>query len=303
MGNILITGGTGLIGRKLTELLTARGHVVSHLGRTKRGDSNIRTFTWSIDAHRIEESAFDGVEAIIHLAGAGIADKRWTDERKREILESRTKSTRLLYEELKRRSHSVKTVVAASAIGFYGFDDEKKIFTEDSAAGDDFLAEVTRDWEKEIDAITDLGLRVVKIRTGTALSEKGGALMEIVKPVRWFAGAPLGSGRQFMSWIHVDDLCGIFIKAVEDPSLTGAYNGVAPNPVTNRVLTKEIARVLHKPLLLPPVPPFVLKILLGEMAALVLRGNRVSAKKILDAGYRFKFENIGEALQDLLGKK
>ncbi len=303
MGNILITGGTGLIGRRLTELLTARGHTVSHLGRSKRGENNVRTFTWSIDAHRIDESAFDGVEAIIHLAGAGIADKRWTEERKREILESRTKSTRLLYEELKKRNHVVKTVVAASAIGYYGFDDEEKVFTEDSAPGDDFLAEVTRHWEKEIDAIADLGIRVVKIRTGIALSEKGGALMEIVKPVRLFAGAPLGSGRQFMSWIHVDDLCGIFIKAVEDPSLTGAYNGVAPNPVTNRVLTKEIARVLHKPLLLPPVPSFVLKILLGEMAALVLRGNRVSAKKILDAGYRFKFENIGEAMEDLLGKK
>ncbi|MBA4055456.1 MAG: TIGR01777 family protein, partial [Marivirga sp.] len=238
-----------------------------------------------------------------HLAGAGIADKPWTEERKREILESRTNSTRLLFDELKKGDHTVNVFISSSAIGYYGFGDKQEIFTEESNPGNDFLATVTRHWEKEVDAISALGIRVIKVRTGIVLSEKGGALMEIVKPVKFFAGAPLGSGEQYMSWIHLDDLCGLFIKAVEDPAMSGAYNGVAPNPVTNRDLTVTIARTLHKPLILPAIPAFVLKLLLGEMADLVLRGSKVSPQKILRAGYRFKFENLNEALADLLMKK
>jgi len=300
--NILITGGSGLIGRRLTELLLQRGHQVSHLGRTKREDA-VKSFLWNIDQHQVDLEAFKGIDAIIHLAGASIADRPWTDERKREIMDSRANSTRLLCDELTKGNHSVKTFISASAIGYYGFADGEEIFGEESPPGKDFLASVTQRWEKEVDYIGELGIRVVKIRTGIALSEKGGVLPEIMRPVKFYVGAPLGSGNQYLSWIHIDDQCGIFVKALEDPKMEGAYNGVAPNPITNRALTNAIAKTLHKPLFLPPIPPFVLKFLLGEMADLALRGNRVSAAKILKAGYEFKFEHVDDALQDLLQKK
>ena len=223
--------------------------------------------------------------------------------RKREILESRTNSTRLLFDELKKGNHRIKTFVSASAIGYYGFENSDEVFTEESGPGKDFLADVTRRWENEVDAIQELGIRTVKIRIGIVLSRKGGALKEIMKPVKLYVGAPLGTGDQFVSWIHLDDLCNIFAKAVDDQKMIGAYNAVAPQPVTNRVLTKAIARELHRPLFLPPIPAFVLKLLLGEMADLVLRGNRVSANKILRAGYEFKFSDVGNALKDLLKTK
>lgn len=297
--NILITGGTGLIGSRLTELLRQRGHRVSHLGRTRR-EGDIPSYAWNIEQHQIDPEAFVGIDAVVHLAGAGIADKPWTEERKREILESRTNTTRLLIEALRKTSHNIRTVVTASAIGYYGFENREEVFTEDSEAGKDFLANVTKRWETEADAFTELGMRVVKIRIGIVLSKKGGALEEIARPVKYFVGAPLGSGDQFMSWIHLDDLCYIFIKAVEDDSMVGAYNGVSPYPLTNRALTKAIAKVFGRPLLLPPIPSFVLRLILGEMADLVLQGSKVSADKIIRAGYAFRFTDINKALQDLL---
>lgn len=279
-----------------------RGHHVSHLGRTKH-ESGVKSFTWNIAQHQIEREALQGIDTIIHLAGAGIADKPWTEKRKREILESRTNSTRLLYNELKMRSHSVKVFISASAIGYYGFENQEEIFTEESPPGKDFQAVVTQQWEKEVDTIKELGIRVVKLRTGILLSEKGGALKEIMKPVKFYVGAPLGSGNQYVSWIHIDDHCGIFTKAMEDQKMTGPYNSVAVNPTTNGALTRAIAETLHKPLTLPRIPSFVLKLLLGEMAELVLYGNRISAAKILKAGYKFKFDHIDDALKDLLQKK
>ena len=302
MNNILITGGSGLIGSRLTELLLQRGHRVSHLGRTKH-ESGIKSFTWNIALHQIEPQTLEGIDTIIHLAGANIGDKPWTEKWKREILESRTNSTQLLYDELKRGGHSVKTFISASAIGYYGFENPEEIFTEESPPGKDFQAIVTQQWEKEVDTIKELGIRVVKLRTGILLSEKGGALKEIMKPVKLYVGAPLGSGTQYMSWIHIDDHCGIFIKAVEDQKMTGPYNSVTVNPTTNSTLTTAIAETLHRPLILPRIPSFVLRLLLGEMADLVLRGNRISATKILQAGYEFKFVHIQDAVRDLLQKK
>lgn len=279
-----------------------RGHHVSHLGRTQH-ESGVKSFTWNVAQHQMEGQTLQGIDTIIHLAGAGIADKPWTEKRKREILESRTNSTRLLYDELKRGGHSVKTFICASAIGYYGFEDQEEIFTEESPPGKDFLAVVTQRWEKEADSMEELGIRVVKIRTGIVLTEKGGVLKELMRPIELYIGAPLGSGNQYISWIHIDDHCGIFIKAMDDQKMTGPYNSVTVNPTTNGALTKAIAETLHKPLILPRIPSFVLRLLLGEMADLVLRGNRISATKILQAGYEFKFVNIQDTLHDLLQKK
>lgn len=297
--NILITGASGLIGSRLTELLLQASHQVSHLGRSKR-IGKVKSFVWDIGSSQIDPSAFEGIDTIIHLAGAGIADKRWTPARKKEILESRTKSSRLLFEELAKGNHSVKSVVSASAIGYYGFYHQDEVLTETTPAGNDFLADITKQWEAEVDKIETIGLRIVKVRVGIVLSEKGGALKEMAKPVKFFVGSPLGSGQQYISWIHLDDLCRIFVMAVENEKLRGPYNATGPYAVTNRQLTKAIAATLHKPLFLPAVPAFALKLFLGEMADLVLTGSNVSSKKIQQEGFQFEFTKLEDALADLL---
>lgn len=297
--NILITGGSGLIGSRLTELLLEAGHTVAHLGRSEKSNSAVPTFQWNIKDQRLDEKAFLNADTIIHLAGASVAAKRWTKKRKREILESRTKSTRLLFDALEKTEHTIKSFISASGIAYYGVD-SRDVFTETSPAGNDFLANVTRQWEEESDRFTSLGIRVVKLRTGLVLSEKGGALKELARPVKYFIGAPLGSGDQTISWIHMDDLCGIFIKAITDESMHGTYNAVAPNPVANRGMTKTIGTVLNRPVFLPAVPAVMLRLVLGEMAGIVLNGANVSPEKIQQAGYKFKFTSLEKALHDLL---
>lgn len=298
----LITGGSGLIGSRLTELLLERGHKVSHLGRT-RNDGNINSFIWNVDEFTMEPGALKGVDTIIHLAGAGVADKPWTQQRKQEILESRVRSASLLAHELAKGNHEVRTVISVSGISYYGSTQGEDWVDERSPAAGDFLASVCVQWEGAIDSIDIPAIRIVKLRTGVVLSEKGGALTEMARPVRWFVGAPLGTGEQFISWIHLDDLCRIFIKAAEDEGIQGTYNAVAPNPVTNRQFMKNIAKVLRRPIILPPVPKFVLKLLIGEMADMVLEGCRVSSAKIQQNGFTFQFTDLEQALRHLLKKQ
>ncbi|MFZ6010171.1 MAG: TIGR01777 family oxidoreductase [Bacteroidota bacterium] len=298
---ILITGATGLIGTRLTTLLQAEGHEVSHLGRSK-SNSGVQSFIWDINHHQIDPEALQQVDSIVHLAGAGIADRPWTKARKHEILESRTKSTQLLFETLHKGHHAVKNFIGASAIGYYGFEDPEAAFVESDKPGNDFLAHVTRQWEAETDKISTLDVRVVKMRTGIVLSENGGVLKEIAKTVKWYVGALLGSGDQYISWVHIDDLCRMYIKAIEDEAMNGPYNAVTPYPVTNREMTETIADVLERPIILPPVPEFVLKLLLGEMANLVLRGSRVSADRIVASGYQFQYTDLETAIRQLLKK-
>lgn len=296
MSRILITGASGLVGTRLTQLLLKNGHEVSHLGRSKKSGS-IPSFIWDVKAGTIDPQALNNIDVVIHLAGAGIADERWTEKRKRELLESRTKSTQLIVNEINRGSNSVKAFVSASAIGYYGMTLDTKVFTEESKPGTGFLADIVTAWEHEADQLNNK--RLVKIRIGVVLSKKDGALNEIAKPIRLGFGAPLGTGEQLVSWIHLDDLCNIFIKAVEDQSMQGAYNAVT-DVVTNRELTKAIAKTLHKPLWLPAIPSFALKLVLGEMAVIVLLGSNVSSDKIRHEGFSFKFEKLETALNDLL---
>jgi len=300
--NVLITGGSGMIGQRLTELLIERGYHVSHLGRTKR-EGKVPTFVWDIERSYVDPEALENVDAIIHLAGANIGEKRWTKKRKKEILQSRIDPTRLLYEELKRKAHSVKTVVCAAGSSYYGIDNGGKVAQEDDKPGDDYLAVVCQLWERELDKFRELGLRLVKLRAAIVLSTKGGALKKMKRPTELYAGAALASGKQPMTWIHIDDHCGIIIKCLEDSSIDGAYNSVAPNPVTNEQFTKELAMALHRPIILPHAPAFILKLVFGEMAVLVLYGIRLSSEKITHAGYTFKFPHIRTALQDLITNK
>jgi uncharacterized protein len=300
--NILITGASGLIGTRLTTLLIEKGYHVAHLGRTKR-NGPIPSFEWDINVGYMEGEALADTECVIHLAGAGIADKPWTPARKQEILESRVKSTALLRDSLQRYPNKVNTVIAASAIGYYGFGLSDEPLTEESPPGNDFLAQVVRAWEHEVDQLSKPGTRVVKIRVGIVLSDQGGALKELMLPIKWYAGAPLGTGGQQMSWIHIDDLCRIFIHAIENNTMHGAYNGTGPNSVTNREFTVAVANALKKPLWLPPIPAFAMKWILGEMADLILYGSNVSSEKIQQAGFSHSFQTIESALADLLVKK
>lgn len=295
---VLLTGGTGLVGTRLTDLLLQKGYQVSHLARSPRL-GKVPAFRWNPGTGELDVRALEGVSAIIHLAGAGVADKRWTPSRKHEILESRTQSSALLLKTLATTTHQVRSVVSASAIGYYGFGQGEHILTEESPPGQDFLAQVTRQWEAEVDKITSLGIRVVKLRIGIVLSEKGGALTEMAKPIRWYVGAPLASGKQYLSWIHLDDLCALFLKAVEDDRLQGPYNAVSGEWATNTELTKIMARELHKPLWLPPIPGLALKLVLGEMANMVINGNKVSADKVKRTGFHFQYTNLEEAIKSL----
>lgn len=298
MAKILITGGSGLVGTHLSKLLTDSGHKVTHLSRSVIGSEPYQTYQWDVAAGKLDPKALQDVDHIVHLAGAGVADKRWTDARKKLVLDSRVDSLKLLLKTIKEQNIQLSSFISASAIGYYGMDTGDRLLTEEDAPGNDFLAEVVKAWEAGADAFSEL-TKVAKVRIGVVLSDKGGALPTMARPVKYFAGAPLGSGRQYMSWIHITDLCGIFQYILEN-QISGSYNAVAPNPVTNKVLTKQIAKTLRKPLILPNVPSFVMKLVFGEMSQIILGGNRVSEKAISEMGYQFKFTHVENALNDLL---
>jgi uncharacterized protein len=297
--NILITGGTGLVGTRLTKLSVEAGHSVAHLSRASRPGAT-KTFVWDPKKKTLDSAALAMADVVVHLAGTNVGDKRWSDRRKEDILKSRIDSTSLLFEELRKGNHNVKSFVSASGIGYYGAGDEGLSFSEDHKKGDGFLADVVARWEEAVDEIATLSIRVVKIRTGVVLSEKGGALKEMMRPIKLYVGSPLGTGDQIVSWIHLDDLCRIFIKAAEDQKMQGVYNAVAPNPVSNKQLTSLIAQTLKRPLWLPRVPAFILSALLGEMSEVVLEGSKISSAKIQATGFTFRFTNPRDALQDLL---
>ena len=303
--NVLITGGSGLVGTRLTEILIARGFTVSHLTREVNdktvGGKPIKKYLWDIENGSINEEALLETDYLVHLAGAGIADENWSEERKREIIESRTKSVQLIVNKLKTLPHRIISFVSASGIGYYGADTGNEHISEQHIAGKDFVADCCIQWEASADKIQALGIRTVKLRTGIVLSEKGGALSRIIQPVRWGIGAALGTGKQWQSWIHLDDLCEMYIKSLTDNQMLGAYNAVAPNPVSNHDLTKISAQVLKRPFWMPNVPAFALKLVFGEMANVVLGGNYVLNQRIIqETDFDYKFVEIKKALEDLL---
>ena len=294
--NILVTGGTGLVGQRLIELLDKEGHQISILSRSKNSASKYPVFTWDYKNDHLEDGALSGIDTIIHLAGAGVADEKWSTERKNVILESRTQTSKLLFDKLKSENHHVKTFIAASAIGIYGSDNSPQMMVETSPVGHDFLARVTDAWETSTKRISELGIRLVQMRIGVVLSHKGGALVELLKPP---VAAALGKGNQYMSWIHIDDVCGMIQFVLDNEETKGPYNVVGPRPQTNRDFTKTAAKIFKKFYFPIPVPKLVLKLMLGEMATIVLGGSKVSSRKIEEAGYQFKFPDFKSALEDL----
>jgi uncharacterized protein len=298
--HILLTGGTGLIGKHLTHLLLDQGYTVSHLSRSKGKDVRVKTYLWDVNKGKIDEACVDGVDIIVHLAGTNVAGKRWTDERKKDILESRTKSIALIYDLLKKKNHSVQAVISASGSGYYG-DRGNELLTENSTSGNDFLAEVCKEWEVAVDQGAELGLRIVKFRTGVVLDKKGGALPQLAAPVKWCVGSPLGDGEQWVPWIHWHDVVKLYLYAIMHSKLDGVYNMAAPNPVTNKQFVKAVAKQLHRPLWAPNVPAFMIKLLFGEMSAMVLGSTKASSKNIIDHGFKFDFTKIEDALKEIYG--
>lgn len=300
---ILITGATGLVGNELVSLLLGKGIGVHYLTTSKdkiESRPNCTGFYWNPDKGYIDENALIGVEAIIHLAGATIS-RRWTDSYKQEIIESRIFTANLLFNLLKKHPHEVKQIVSASAIGIYK-SSFSKIYREDATETDEgFLGHVVKKWEESIDKFQILGLKVCKIRTGLVLSGKGGALPQMAKPIRWGVGSSFGSGKQFQSWIHLEDLARVYLFAVQH-SLEGVYNATAPNPVTNKDLVKMIAKRLRKPLFMPNVPKFLMKLVLGEMHELLFSSQNVNSEKLRNAGFDFKYNPLSEALDEIYGQ-
>ncbi|RZA02841.1 MAG: TIGR01777 family protein [Sphingobacteriaceae bacterium] len=296
--HILVTGGTGLLGKKLTNALLAKGYTVSHLSRKPGDDARVKTYLWDIQKGTIDENCINGIDIIIHLAGSGIADGRWTEERKKDLIESRTKSIGLIYRLLKIKPHQVNSVISASATGYYSNRGDE-LMHEDDQPAHDFLGTCCIEWENAVDEGEQLGLRVVKFRTGVVLDKDGGALPQLALPVKLGAGSPLGNGKQWIPWIHHKDVVDMYLYGIEQADLKGTYNMVAPNPVTNAQLTKAVAKQLHRPLWLPNVPAFALKLLFGEMSIVVLGSTKVSAQKIEDTGFKFKYPDVTAALKEI----
>jgi uncharacterized protein len=307
MSTVIITGGTGLIGRTLTKILLDKGYKVIILTRDPAGKTHgekISYAAWDIRKKEIDTDAVKKADHIIHLAGAGVVDKKWTEAYKKEIRESRIESSRLIIEALKNTPNSVRTVISASAIGWYGPDHEPvKPFTETDPATDDFLGQTCKLWEESIEPVTSLGIRSVKFRIGILLSNDGGALAEFKKPLHFGIAAILGNGKQVISWIHINDLCRMFIHALENENLHGTYNAVAQQPVSNKTLILTLAKKMRGKFFVPVhVPSFVLKIMLGKRSIEVLKSATVSCNKIMDTGFVLHFNKIGDAMKDLIKK-
>ncbi len=296
--NILITGGSGLVGKKLSQLLEQKGHKIAILSR-KKEHLPYKVYTWNVQQREIEINALEEADCIVHLAGANIGEKPWSDSQKKLILKSRVDSANLLFEASKKINKSYKCVVSASAVGCYGSVTSNHIFKETDPFGNDFLGSVCKEWETSVDQFAMLNTRVVKLRTAMVLDKEGGALAKIIKPVKLGFASALGSGKQYMTWIHIDDLVNIYAKAIEDEQFNGAYNCASMDQKTNKEFMMTLAKTFHKPFWPFNVPSFVLKTLYGEMSSILLEGSRVDISKILSTGFRFQYNNLEEALSNL----
>ena len=301
--NVLISGGSGFIGRHLTALLIAKGYSVSILSRSeKQNKENVFYYKWDVVNQTIDEKAVLNADYIIHLAGENIAEQRWTAKRKAAIIDSREQSTLLLYSVLKKNNKKLDAFISASAVGIYGAVNGEEICTEDMPPANDFLGYTCQKWEDSLDFIENLNSRTVMIRTGLVLGKNEGFLKKLTPLFNYRLGSALGSGKQYMPWIHVDDLCAIYYQAIINPAMSGPYNAAINDNTTNSVFSKTLACVFGYSIWLPNVPAFVLKLFMGQMAIIVLTGRRVSSDKIEQTGFKFQFKNLEGALRNCLIK-
>lgn len=298
--SVLITGGSGLIGRYLTSHLLSKGYTVTHLSRKQDQFGKVRVHRWDPEKMILDPSVLEGVDCLIHLAGANIGGKRWSNKRKDEIKQSRIGSANLLYKTASENGIKIKTFITASAIGYYGSATSENIFKETDPPSDDFLGNICRLWEEAADQFTNSGARVVKIRSGIVMEKTDSALAKIMMPAKSGFLFQTGNGRQYMSWIHIKDICNIYLKAIEDINMTGSYNAVAPQHTTHKEFIKTLADIMQSRLFPIPVPAAILRVALGEMSEIVLNGSRISSEKILESDYNFIYKNLDEALRDIL---
>lgn len=307
MKTILITGGSGMIGRRLSRMLMKKGYTVIWLSREKHIKANIPRYKWNLLTGEVDKEALEEADVIIHLAGVSIAESKWTEGRKRMIVGSRVRSAHILLDKLKEMDIKLDAFISASAVGFYGASTTDKVCTEeDKYDKNDFLSVTCNDWEEQANQFTtDLGIRSVSIRTGVVLSENSELIKKAVLSTKLWLAAPLGKGSQYLSWVHIDDLCRIYIRAIEDETMKGVYNAVAPQYTTNAQFMKGIAQVLRKPMFMPRIPEFVFRWFMGESAQMILGGSRISSKKIMKTGFKFKYKRLEDALTAILinGKK
>jgi uncharacterized protein len=306
MQTILITGGTGLVGKALVQLLVQKNYQVIILTRNisnTKAEANVSYALWDVNAGTIDVAAVTKADAVIHLAGAGVMDKKWNDDYKKEIETSRTKSATLIIDTLKNNAHKVKALISASAIGWYGEDKSAQhFFSENEAADKSFLGDVCQLWEKSVEAAEAIGIRVCKLRIGIVLSKNGGAYKEFRQPLKFGVAAILGSGKQMVSWVHIDDLCRQFLFALENENMQGSYNAVAPTPVNNKTLTLCIAKAVKGSFFIPiHVPTFVLKIMMGQRSIEILKSTTASADKVKAAGFTFVYPSIEAAVAAIEG--
>ena len=298
MSRVLIAGGTGLIGRHLRQSLLEQGYEVAILSRSKRNSAYALSYFWNPEQNEIQKEAINSCDYIINLAGANIGAKRWTSKRKQEILESRTNPAKLIFNNLA-SDHKLSAYITASAIGYYGAITSSNIFQESDTPANDFLGQICKEWEEAADIFARAGIRTVKIRTGIVLSKVGGALARLNIPIRLGFASAIGHGKQYMPWIHMDDLCNIYIQAIKADEMAGPYNAVAPEHITNKDFTRKAAHALHRPFWFPNIPALVLRLGFGKLSSMLLSGSRVSSEKLLAAGYSFQFPDIDSAFEHL----
>jgi len=301
--NVLISGGTGFIGKHLTNLLIENGFSVSILSRSdKQNTLEVFYYKWDVFSNYIDEKAVLNADFIIHLAGENIAEKRWTAKRKAAIIQSREQSTQLIYEVLKNNDKKPQAFISASGIGIYGAINGSEICTEKTLPADDFLGSTCQKWEVAADTFSDFKIRVVKIRTGLVLGKEEGFLKKMIPIFKLRLGSSLGSGKQYMPWIHIDDLCKIYLEALNNSQMIGAYNAAINDNTTNTIFSKTLTKIYGYSIWLPNVPAILIKMGMGEMAQIILTGRRVSSEKIEKLGFKFHYATLEEALRNCLGK-
>jgi len=309
MPTVLIPGGSGLLGKALSRFLADKGYDIVILTRStpkpeKNSNSKIRFAQWDTQKQTIDEGVIENADVIINLAGASVSDKRWTEKRKKELIQSRVNAGETIVKALREKPNKVSVVINASGIGWYGDDKEStrqsKGFVETDPHANNFLGTTCQQWEASIEPVKELGKRLVILRTGIVLSKEGGALKEFMMPVKFGVAAILGNGRQIYSWIHVLDFCELVLWVIENKTLSGVYNAVSPFPVSNRNLMRELAHQVKGNFYFPfYVPAFVLRILIGELSVEVLKSATVSCEKLAATGFAFQFPDLKAALKDL----
>lgn len=300
MIKVLITGGTGLVGTALSKYLKEKGINPVILSRNPKANSEFPMYKWDVNKDEIDEAAFDGVDYIVHLAGANLGEKRWSKKRKQVLINSRVKSAELLFETIKKGNYNIKAFISASAVGIYpSFTDNKTVFNENSKLGNSFAAEICKSWESVADKFETIGIRTVKIRTGIVQDTKDPALEKILLSAKFGVLPAFGKGRHYYPWIHLKDLCRIYHTAIIDENLNGPYNAVAPDCITNRHYTEAIKKVRKKGVIMH-IPAFFMKLLFGEMSEIMLRGTKVQSILHEKDKFEFEFPKISDAMKNLL---